>query len=277
METFLLLPLWVHLAFIFGFGVIIGSFLNVFLYRFHTGKSLSGHSHCLSCGQGLRVYELVPLLSYVFLRGRCARCRAIIPGRYFMVELLTGLLFVAVYLTSPDVTIMSIMFGFVTVLVVTAVYDLYHLIIPDEFIFTLTGLALVFQGYQLYQGQDYVVFLVNLGVAFLGSLFLFFLWHGSQGKWIGFGDVKLALPLGMMVGSTGVFSMVVLAFWSGAIIGLSLLLVQYLKRRGQKHLRFLPARFTMKTAVPFAPFLIIGFLQVFFFGVDVIDLLTYAN
>jgi len=193
------------------------------------------------------------------------------------VELLTGVLFALVYFTTTDIFLLFLLSVFVSILVVTAVYDLYHFIIPDAFVISLSLIAVFFQAYALWQVAPAAQFFLAFGAASLGSLFLFSLWHFSKGTWIGFGDVKLALPLGLMVGSTGVFSMIVLSFWTGAIIGLLLLLLQYLKRRGQKHLRFLPSRLTMKSAVPFAPFLILGCLQVFFFGVDVIALLSYGS
>ena len=98
----------------------------------------------------------------------------------------------------------------------------------------------------------------------------------SEGRWIGFGDVKLVLPLGILIGYAGVFSMLVLSFWIGAIIGLLLLAWQYLQKRGKPHLRFLTRELTIKSAVPFAPFLISGFLAVFFLELDIVSLITYA-
>ncbi len=277
MDLLVSLPFFAQLSILFGFGVIIGSFLNVVLYRLHTGKSLAGHSHCLSCGRRLRALELVPLLSYLGLGARCRSCRSYIPVRYFLVELLTGLLFVLVYLNSSGLFELLLGLVFVSVLVVVAVYDLRHLIIPDELVFILTALALLQSGYLLFGTADGVAFAYDLGAAFLGSLFFYFLWQASGGKWIGFGDVKLALPLGLMVGCMGVFSMIVLAFWVGAIIGLALLALQYLARRGKLPLRFFGRRLTMKSALPFAPFLITGFLLVWLWGIDVVTLLTYAN
>lgn len=276
MEIFSELPLSLIAVFAFGFGIIIGSFLNVFLYRFHTGKSLSGSSHCLSCATPLKSYELVPLLSYLCLRGRCRTCSAVIPSRYFLVELLTGLLFVAVILSFSNVVLIPLLLAFVSVLVVIAVYDLYHMIIPNELVLTLLVIAFLFQGYDLFLSADAAPFLMDVLVAFIGSVFLFTLWRMSDGKWVGFGDVKLAMPLGLMVGCGGVFSMLVLSFWIGAVIGLLLLALQKIRRRGQAHLRFLPQRLTMKSAVPFAPFLILGCLAVLFLGVDVISLLSYG-
>lgn len=264
------------LGFTFIFGVIIGSFLNVYIYRLHTGKSLSGRSHCLSCGTPLRAYELVPLFSYLFLRGKCRTCRSIIPSRYFLVEILTGLLFVFVVLTTSDLFMLLLFWFLMAVLVVIFVYDLYHMIIPDEMVLTLMAIAFLNEFYWLLMGSSVTEFAFNILAALIGSLFLFLLWYMSEGRWIGFGDVKLALPLGLLVGYAGVFSMLVLSFWIGAIIGILLLAWQFIQKRGKPHLRFLTRELTIKSAVPFAPFLISGFLMVFFLELDVVSLITYA-
>ncbi len=270
------MPIGLVIFIAFGFGVIIGSFLNVYIYRFHTGKSLSGSSHCLSCGTTLKFYELVPLFSYLFLRGRCRTCMAVIPSRYFLVELLTGLLFVVVALVTFDIVTMFYLLVLVSILVVISVYDMYHMIIPNELVVASLVTVLVYEGYLLLMGLPMVDLVWNLLAAALGSFFLWILWFVSKGKWIGFGDVKLVFPLGLAVGKAGVFSMIVLSFWIGAVIGLALLLVQKFKKRGQPHLRFLPEELTIKSAVPFAPFLILGCLAVLFFDIDVIDLLSYV-
>lgn len=271
------LPVSFVLIFTFIFGIIIGSFLNVYIYRLHTGKSLSGSSHCLSCGISLRAYELVPLFSYLALLGKCRTCQAVIPSRYFLVEFLTGLLFVSILFFATTLIDLVMLWLLSAVLVVIVVYDLYHMIIPDELVITLLVLAMVHEFYGLLLGSLSVVdFAFNILFAFCGSLFLFLLWRMSNGKWIGFGDVKLVLPLGIFVGYAGVFSMLVLSFWIGAIVGLALLAFQYLQKRGQPHLRFLTRGLTIKSAVPFAPFLISGFLVAFFFEVDVVSLLTYV-
>ena len=270
------LPTNLVIFFTFILGLIIGSFLNVYIYRLHTGKSLSGSSHCLSCGTSLKFYELVPLFSYLCLRGRCRTCYSIIPSRYFLVELLTGILFIGVLLISSNLIELFLFWGVVAILVIVTVYDLYHMIIPDEMVVSLLVLAMIFELQELVFGKSVMFFASDIFIAFCGSLFLFMLWRMSEGKWIGFGDVKLVLPLGILVGYTGVFSMLVLSFWVGAIIGLSLLAFQYFQKRGQPHLRFLTRELTIKSAVPFAPFLIAGFLMVFFFHVDVVSLITYV-
>ncbi len=276
MEYLSLVPLSVQVLCLFGFGVIIGSFLNVVLYRLHTGKSLSGHSHCLSCGRRLTALELIPLISYLGLRGRCASCHSYIPVRYFVVELLSGVLFASLLLVASTTLELLLGAAFVSLLVLTAVYDLRHLIIPDELVLWLTAVAMSAAGYRLYETGDSLGFACAMGAAFLGSLFFFGLWQVSRGRWIGFGDVKLAFPLGLMAGATSVFSMIVLSFWVGAIVGVGLLGLQALRRRGKLSLRFLRGRITMKSVLPFAPFLIVGFLLVWVFHVNVITLLSYA-
>lgn len=276
MESFQVLPIALKIFIGFGLGVIIGSFLNVYLYRFHTGKSLAGKSHCLSCGTAIKKHDLIPLLSYLMLLGKCRHCRSCIPVRYFLVELMTGLLFVVAFLSAGDLFMLGLTLALLALLVVVAVYDLYHLIIADEMIFVLSGVALLWQGYALYLTHDSAQFFFNLLTASLGTIFFFGLWHYSGGRWIGFGDVKLAWPLGFILGSAGVFSMIVLSFWVGAVLGILLMLWQRVAIWYSPRYRILGKRLHLKSAIPFAPFLIIGFLIVFFWQIDVVTLFSYA-
>ncbi len=276
LETITLLPpLFISLV-AFGFGVIIGSFLNVFIYRFHTGKSLTGSSHCLSCRTPLKVLDLFPLLSYVGLRGRCRSCHASISSRYFWVELVTGLLFVTVVHVVLPLQLWPVVLVLMATLVVVAVYDLAHFIIPDAFVLFLSFLALVYAGLMSYFTGDYIILLWNVLASVIAFSFFAGLWWYSAGKWIGFGDAKLAIPLAFMVGIGGMFSMLTLAFWSGTIISLTLVAWQRYGKGGQLGYRFLGPPFTIKSEVPFAPFLILGFLIVFLFRVDVLRWFSYA-
>lgn len=257
-------------------GLIIGSFLNVFIYRFHTGRSINGSSHCLSCQLSLSWYELLPLVSYTVLRGRCRQCGSYIPSRYFLVELLTGAAFVlSAYFY--DGLIWSIWGAlFLAVLICVLVYDLYHTIIPDEFSVVLTTLAFVAAAYAGYVAKDYasVVYALVAGAAAAGPFI--FLWVISQGRWIGLGDAKLAFPLGVIVGLQAVFSFVVLAFWVGAVLSLIYIGLAKFLSRGQMGLRIVGRPLTMKSEIPFAPFLILSFLLTVFWGVNVLTLLTYV-
>lgn len=277
--TTLGLPPLVLASIAFGFGAIIGSFLNVVIYRLHTGRSLQGRSHCLSCAAPLRVWELVPLISYIGLRGRCGHCQARFTARYFAVELLTGLLFAstALYFLT-DVVVLGLFLIVMSLLVVIFVYDIRHMIIPDEYVVGLILIALAYEAYKaVYIAGSWIPFMYSALAATLATTFFYTLWFVSKGRWIGFGDVKLAWPLALLVGSGGVFSMVVLSFWIGAGFSLVLLAASlFLARTGGKpFLRFGIGTLTMKSAVPFAPFLILGFLAVLFFEVNVLALFAY--
>jgi leader peptidase (prepilin peptidase)/N-methyltransferase len=164
----------------------------------------------------------------------------------------------------------------VSILVVIAVYDIYHMVIPDDLVVALLIVVLSNQLYLHIAGLPMEVFNYNIAAALLASLFLLILWRVSKGTWIGFGDVKLVIPLALSIGYLSVFSMVVLSFWIGAIVGVLILLLQKLQLHGQPHLRFMAKELTIKSAVPFAPFLILGYLAVLFFGIDVVSLMVYV-
>lgn len=264
---------WLFLV-AFGFGLIIGSFLNVYIYRFHTGKSLSGHSHCLSCGTTLRFFELFPIISYLGLRGRCRSCGCGIPVRYFLVELLTALLFASVLFVTTIPLEILFYWTVLSILVVIVVYDIRHFIIPDSLTFSLVGLMALWFLYRFWLGVPLSVLGTDVFAALAGAGFFFFLWFISRGRWLGFGDVKLAFPLGLMVGAPFVFSMIVTSFWIGAAISVTLVGLSRLER-GKLYLRFATPKLTIKSVVPFAPFLIAGCLLVFFTHLNVLTLFTF--
>ncbi len=261
---------------VFILGAIIGSFLNVYIYRFHTGKSISGNSHCLSCGVSLRWFELFPIFSYLAIRGRCRHCHSKVPVRYFLVELLTACLFVlALTLTSVYSELFLIWF-ISAVLVVILTYDFHHFIIPDSLTITFTVLVFLLAGHSyLVYGRTWELIGTDVLSALIGSSFFLFLWFISKGKWLGFGDVKLAFPLGLLVGASSVFSFVVMSFWVGAIISLAILGLQRI-RRGKSHLRLVSQAYTMKSEVPFAPFLIAGALIIFFTKINVLSFFYFT-
>jgi len=271
----LFLPTWILYLIIFLFGNIIGSFLNVYIYRFHTGKSLNGSSHCLSCAKPLRWYELFPLLSYLGLRGRCCGCGCRIPARYFIVELLTGLLFVLGASVASDLVEFVWLLGMLVVLLIITVYDYYHFIIPDELTLALMVLMSSWLTWQWWSGALATSGLLwTIGAAMAGTAFYFALWAVSRGAWLGFGDVKLAIPLGLWVGPLGVFSFVVGSFWVGAVISI-FIMGWHRYQRGQKRLQLSSQSLTMKSAVPFAPFMIIGAALVYFLQFDALSLFSF--
>lgn len=261
---------------VFILGAVIGSFLNVVILRLHTGRSLNDRSHCATCGTALSWYELVPLLSYAALLGRCRSCGARISPQYFLVELATGTAFALVFLAGFDAVTLILSLLAVSVLIVIAGYDLKHLIIPDEAVALLAALAFALLGYEAWLSEDLWHALEGLLASACAFLFFAGLWYFSGGRWLGFGDAKLAIPLGMLVGLSGVFSLIVFSFWIGAAVSLCILGIQALVSRGQSRLPFLRARLRMKSEVPFAPFLILSFLLVYLYGANALHLMMYA-
>ena len=254
-----------YTAIFFILGLIIGSFLNVVIFRLNTRKSFfgsfGGRSTCMVCQSKLYWYELIPLFSFLALRGRCRTCKTKISIQYPFVELATGFIFASLFLKFQDIFFLNVLsFSFTcayyavmfSILIVIAAYDLRHKIIPD--ILALIFSILAFLGLFLFQANIFSSHFPTL-LEFLSGLFVAFpfafFWLISGGRWMGLGDAKLALGLGWMLGLASGLAALVLAFWSGAIIDVMLILL----RRGYK----------MKSELPFAPFLIFGALLAFFF------------
>lgn len=273
MEALLLLPSWYLATLVVFLGLIIGSFLNVVIYRLHTGRSLQGSSHCLSCGTPLRWYELFPVLSYLALRGRCRTCFSYIPLRYVLVELGAAALFYLAYLVVPLSPLLLVWFLLLSLLLVITAYDLYHLIIPDELVVGVGTVSLVLFALTPGAWGDWQLWLTH-ALAALGA-FSFFggLWYVSRGRWIGFGDAKLAIPLAFVLGPYATFTFVVLSFWVGAAVSVVLLIVQALLKRGQHRLSKYGVTITMRSEVPFAPFIVISFLLTALLGADALLLI----
>lgn len=244
------------------FGLIIGSFLNVVILRLNTDRSFGGRSGCMSCMNTLSWYELIPVFSFLGLRGRCKNCQAKISIQYPIVELITGFIFAALFLKFQNVfffntvPIFSFTYAFYAVafslLLVIAVYDIRHKIIPDKLslllgIWSFLGLFF-FNSSGFYPHLPSILELAS-GLIIAAPFALF--WLVSSGKWMGLGDAKLAISLGWLLGLSCALSGVVVAFWIGAIVGLALVIFS------RKH--------GMKSEIPFAPYLVLGTLIAFLF------------
>ena len=245
----------------FIFGLIIGSFLNVVIYRYNTQKSFGGRSACMSCQNKLSWYELMPLISFLGLRGRCRSCKTKISIQYPLIELVTGLIFAFLFLKFENIFYTNTLIftgiyayyaSIFSLLIIIAVYDLRHKIIPDALSLVFGILAFLglffFTNYGFYLHLPSILeFLSGVLIALPFALF----WFISRGTWMGLGDAKLAVGLGWLLGLSRALSGLVVAFWSGAIIGL--FLVIFSKKYG------------MKSEIPFAPFLVWGALLAFLF------------
>ncbi len=249
----------IFLLFFSILGLIVGSFLNVLICRFNTGQSLKGRSMCMSCQHGLCWYELVPLFSFLALKGRCRVCKTRISKMYPIVESVTAVIFIALFLKfqdliliDPSIFVYSYLYYSVlfSILIIIAFYDLRHKIIPDSLSFTLGVLS--FMGLFFFNGYGFGVHMPSLLEFFSGFLVatpFFLCWLLSKGTWMGLGDAKLMVGLTYLVGLSRVFFGIVLAFWTGALFGV--LLLMFSKKYG------------MKSEVPFAPFLVFGIIVAF--------------
>jgi len=251
-----------YLFFTFVFGTIVGSFLNVLILRLNTSKPIAnGRSQCFKCGKTLSWHELIPIFSFLMQGGRCRGCSTRISWQYISIEILTGLIFTAIYYQF-GLSYMALAYAFIaSLLIAISVYDIRHTIIPDQlvYLFIISSLVLnlfVYSSFSVGKLLTYDFLAGPLFFAFFASL-----WVISQGRWMGFGDAKLVLGIGWFLGLTQGFIALLIAFWSGAIVGIVLLLL----KKGS---------FTMKYEIPFAPFLIVGTALAFFFNIDIWNLLV---
>ncbi len=235
---------------IFLFGLIIGSFLNCIIYRLEVGKSfLRGHSFCPYCKHELAWHDLIPVFSFLMLKGKCRYCQKPISIQYPLIELTTAILFVLVF-NSQNLLNTGYLLLTTSFLIIIFVYDLKHYIIPDKVIFPaiLTSFLFLFATNSL---------LLNTVLSAFGASFFFLLIYLiSQGQWMGFGDVKLSFLMGLHLGFPNILVALFLAFFTGAIIGL-ILIAQNKK--------------TLKSMVPFGPFLFFGTFLAMFYGELIIN------
>jgi len=270
-------------------GAIVGSFLNVVIFRFHTGRGISGRSHCMSCGKTLSWYELIPLASFLIQSGRCRTCHSKISSQYFAVEFLTGLAFAGVAsmyvggLVYSLWAIAPIIFGCVLValFIVITVYDMKHLIMPDIFVATfiiLAGLQLFIPS--LVTGGIYTMQFPSWGHILSGIIIplpFLLLWFISKGRWIGFGDIKFMVGIGWLLGLTLGITAVIFSFWIGTLWIMIAYGIRYIaKSLSTRRLVPYHIRRIMKREIPFAPFLIIATFIVFVTRFDfIVYLLTH--
>lgn len=251
------------------FGLIVGSFLNVVILRWGA-KSLGGRSECSSCRHTLAWYDLVPVLSWIVLRGRCRYCGSRISGQYALVEIVTALLFFLVWAAPFPYSFLyrAVACAIAALLICIVAYDFRHTIIPDPWVYGFDALALVSALLVLPTAAPSWSLLIG---GFLAAAPLFLLWAVSGGRWMGFGDVKLALGIGWLLGPlSGLFS-VLFAFVLGSVTLVPLLWYGRLVTHTGWYLYGMRG-LTMKSEVPFGPFLIASTLLVWLshmYGFDI--------
>jgi len=238
----------------FIFGTIIGSFLNVLIYRLPRGKSplKPAFSFCPSCGSSIRWYDNIPLLSYLILRGKCRNCGSKISFRYFLVELITGLASVASYLKTGLSYEYIFVFGFLAIIITITFIDIDFKIIPDQ----LNLIGFVLGMIYAFLRDDFTVIdgVVGavVGAGFLwGVAYIYLKARGIEG--LGMGDVKMMAFVGMYLGWFGSLFTIFLGSFVGAVIGIT---AAYLSKSKDK------SRFE----IPFGPFLAFAAVIYLFFG-----------
>jgi leader peptidase (prepilin peptidase)/N-methyltransferase len=241
---------------LFVFGAVVGSFLNVCIYRLPLEQSVvSPGSRCMGCGTAIRWYDNIPILSWLVLKGRCRSCKVPFSIRYPLVELLTGLLAVLLLLKFGPSLSLAVMFLFCAALVVITFIDFDHQVIPDEI--SLPGIILGFLSSFFLPGHGWLSSLLGIVVGW-GSLALIFygyLWlTGREG--MGGGDAKLLAMMGAFLGLQAVPFIIFASSLVGTVAGLSIMAVQ----RKDRHL-----------AIPFGPYLALGAVLYIFFGPQLIQ------
>jgi leader peptidase (prepilin peptidase) / N-methyltransferase len=220
------------------FGALIGSFLNVVAHRLPRSESLvSPGSHCPGCGDSVRPYDNIPVLSWLFLRGRCRSCQTSISARYPLVELLTAAAFVAVVAANGFDADLVLELPFVAALIALAAIDLDHRLLPNRIVYPLAAWGIL--GTVLVDRTDVVE---NLAAG-AGAFTFLLLAALAYPRGMGMGDVKLAGAMGLYLGLSIVPALLV-AVLSGSIVGLAIIVREGADGR--------------KKAVPFGVFLALG-------------------
>lgn len=281
------------LLLIFILGLVFGSFLNVLILRYNTGEPvIKGSSKCFACGKKLKWRELIPVLSFIIQKGRCRNCGVKISLEYFIVEIITGFVFIFAYLKQTEFFEYAFFYGksfsapalnllfskvlefslgfreiffiifslvFFSCLIIISVYDYHHKIIPAGYSYFLFVLSIVYVFSAGYIFFDLKFLIQNTLSGIALFLFFFLLSYLSHEKWMGYGDSKLAVSIGLFLGPAKSLMALTFSFWLGMIFGIFVIL--------------LSKKLSLKSQVPFAPFLSLGAFLAFLIELDFIYLL----
>lgn len=247
------------LLFVIGYGMIIGSFLNVCIYRIPLGESIVfPGSHCMHCKHPLKSLDLIPVMSFISLGGRCRYCKEQIAKRYMLVELMTGILFGAVYLKFGLGLELWMYLVFVAVIIVLSMIDLDHMLLPTKIILFGGGLGIAFRILQSFYAKDFNVVKNALVAGFVGYAFFWSIFYIAQivlkKEGLGFGDVRLMGMLGIYLS----FSLVVFTIFIASIIASVYGIILYYRKKTSE-------------AFPLGPFLNLGALIAVFWGEHIIS------
>lgn len=253
-----------YYIFLFVLGIVLGSFYNVVGLRISKGMSIAKPgSHCFNCGHELKWYELVPLFSYLFLGGKCKECKVKISPRYFIIELLTGLLFVFSFYHFGLTWELLVALTFISLFVIITVSDLEYMLIEDIVLLVFLVFILaerLFIPIPLEQStisNPYFEALLG-GIVGFSLLFLIsFVGEKVMKKEVmGGGDIKLYGIIGLVLGIRLTFFSLFLAALFGSVVGVILMRSNLVKK---------------DTPIPFGPFIALGSIVAYFYGVDILN------
>lgn len=281
---------------LFFLGASFGSFLNVLSFRYHPDKFLlskdiiKGRSYCPKCHKTLSFYELIPIISFIIQCGRCRSCKQKISFQYILIEILSGLIFVfaPLFLRNNFMTFFSKIHNIyyfwglsfiwsiiLLTLILIALIDLKFQIIPNELNLFLLFLGIILSVLQFYNWNNFYSFLGSYGILLgfknnliinklIAILFSLILFGGvvilTRGNGMGMGDVKLMVVLSIIFGWPEIIIISILSFILGGIISIITLI---LKRK------------TMKSLLPFGPFIVVSSFLVMFFGYEILKFYFY--
>lgn len=274
---------WVKVCVASGLGLLLGSFINALVWRLHEQGAgyedepteakkpsqdelsiLKGRSMCPNCRHTLHAKDLVPVLSWLTLGGKCRYCRKPISWQYPLVELLMAILFGISWLFLPELITHNyiLLFAYYFLLVVgtaLAVYDAKWFLLPNRLMYPFQAIVAVFVVSMAYVKHD-MRMLATAGLSALCFYALFRLIHdGSKGQWLGYGDVRLAIALGLLAGTLPkMFLLLFIASLTGTIVSLPGVI-----QRGRKR--------GLSLHVSFGPFLLIATFAVMLWGQKAID------
>ncbi|MEK7217583.1 MAG: prepilin peptidase [Patescibacteria group bacterium] len=244
------------LVFVFILGTIYGSFLNVLLWRLPEGQRIDGRSYCRSCRRQLVWFDLIPILSFIILGGRCRYCHNRIHVRYPIVEMSTGIILALFFaFRQPLLNLETVMIVFALLILASLLFfDLFYLILPD--VLALPAIA-VFAIYDLAKTANPLSYFLT---ALLSAGFFVILYAVSRGKSLGFGDVKLAFLVGLILGWPFGFFAIIGGIWLAAIVAVFLLILRQAK---------------LKDKIPLGSFLALSTILCIIFYHELLPLTTF--
>ena len=247
---------------IFSLGACLGSFANVCIYRLPKNKQIvSGRSFCPKCKKKINWYDNLPLISFIFLNGKCRNCNKVIPVRYLIVELITGISFLLIYLNFKNLNTIIFLSILILILIIIFFIDLENFIIPDTLNFSIMGLALFknflpnFNTSLIHEINQSIIGGMVGYISIWLIIYLYKIFKKIDG--MGLGDAKLMAGIGFLFG----WQSIPFVLFVSSILGLIFVVPSLIKK--QKN---------MRTEIPFGPFIILACLIYFAYGSLIYDL-----